>query len=69
MSLRQAPRKRARQAEGKTRGEPVGNDGTARGCPQPVCCGQRRCPPAGAGCQTGENPLERKKYLTDDLRA
>jgi len=39
-----------RQAEGEARGEPVGNNGTAvRRLSTASCCGQRRCPRAGAG--------------------
>jgi hypothetical protein len=45
-----ARRAAARQAEGEARGETVGNEGTAvRRLSTASCCGQRRCPRAGAG--------------------
>src|ERR1700730_8365466 len=48
MSIIGTRRAAARQAEGKARGEPVGNGGTAERLSIALCCGQRRCPRAGA---------------------
>src|ERR1700730_12282518 len=48
MSINGTRRAAARQAEGKARGEPVGNGGTASRLSIALCCEQRPCPTAGA---------------------